>query len=104
MVRVIVEPIHTRVEQPDHILGAGGSRSVPVLLRVKLPGAQGGIAGGIAPFHRRVATARVLVAMPQRSIHLKSGSIATTTIEPGGSGLFRETNGWSIHPPAKAMR
>ena len=34
----------------------------------------------------------------------KSGSICTTTIEPGGFGLRRETNGWSIQPPANCRR
>ena len=52
----------------------------------------------------RMATARVEVAMPQRSIHRNVGSTATVTMEPGGSGLSRETKGWSIQPPAKAMR
>ena len=33
-----------------------------------------------------------------------SGSTATVTMEPGGSGFSRETKGWSIHPPANAMR
>src|SRR6266404_1275067 len=34
----------------------------------------------------------------------KVGSSATTTMEPGGRGLRRETNGWSIQPPARASR
>jgi hypothetical protein len=25
-------------------------------------------------------------------------------MEPGGDGLRRETKGWSIHPPASAIR
>jgi hypothetical protein len=33
-----------------------------------------------------------------------TGSSETTTMEPGGSGLFRDTNGWSIQPPASAIR
>ena len=49
-------------------------------------------------------TLRVPVAMPARSMKRNVGSKATTTIEPGGAGLSRETNGWSIQPPAKAMR
>jgi hypothetical protein len=51
-----------------------------------------------------MATARVPLATPERSIGRKSGSICTTTIEPGGPGLWRETNGWSIQPPASCKR
>ena len=40
-----------------------------------------------------------------RAVHgRKVGSICTTTIEPGGFGLWRETNGWSIQPPANCRR
>ena len=59
---------------------------------------------GSLPCHSFVATARVPVARPLRSMKRKAGSRPTTTIEPGGSGLCRETNGWSIQPPASASR
>ena len=65
--------------------------------------AAGSRAGSPSP-HSRAATLRVLVPMPQRSMKRQVGSSATTTIEPGGVGLCCETNGWSIHPPANAMR
>src|ERR1700690_2918351 len=42
--------------------------------------------------------------MPARSINQRSGSRPTTTIEPGGDGLWIDTNGWSIQPPASARR
>ena len=38
-----------------------------------------------------MATARVPVAMPARSMKWKSGSTPTTTMEPGGLGFSRET-------------
>ena len=59
---------------------------------------------GRRPFQSSMATFRVPVAMPARSMKRNVGSSPTTTIEPGGQGLCRETNGWSIQPPAKAMR
>ena len=58
----------------------------------------------VCPSRTFNATARVPLAMPERSIGRKSGSICTTTIEPGGLGLWRETNGWSIQPPASCRR
>ena len=51
-----------------------------------------------------MAMARVPLAMPERSIGRKSGSICTTTMEPGGLGLWRDINGWSIQPPASCRR
>src|SRR5215469_2436655 len=59
---------------------------------------------GTLPFQIFIAVARVLLAIPLRSIGRKLGSICTTTIEPGGLGLCRETNGWSIQPPANCSR
>ena len=47
---------------------------------------------------------RVPMQMPARSMNQNWGSTPTTTIKPGGDGLCFETNGWSIHPPAKANR
>jgi len=46
----------------------------------------------------------VLVPIPQRSIKRTVGWIATTTIEPGDVGLSFDTKGWSIQPPANAIR
>ena len=40
-----------------------------------------------------IAIARVPLAIPERSIGRKSGSICTTTIEPNDSGLCFDTNG-----------
>ena len=42
---------------------------------------------------RRSVTFRVPVASPARSMYQNVGSIPTTTIEPGGAGLCRETKG-----------
>jgi len=47
---------------------------------------------------------RVQMQMPARSMNQNWGSTHTTTIDPGGEGLSFDTNGWSIHPPAKANR
>ena len=46
----------------------------------------------------------LVVAIPDRSIQRNSGTTPATTIDPGGVGLILEQNGWSIHPPARAMR
>jgi hypothetical protein len=40
----------------------------------------------------------------ERSMNRTIGSSETTTIEPGGHGFRLDTNGWSIQPPASAMR
>ncbi len=48
--------------------------------------------------------ARVPPAIPARSMYRTVGWSDTTTIEPGGSGLSAETNGWSIQPPASWRR
>jgi hypothetical protein len=42
--------------------------------------------------------------MPLRSMYRTFGCMDTTTIDPGGSGLASETNGWSIQPPASWSR
>src|ERR1017187_7113030 len=63
----------------------------------------GGRSGNL-PFQIRIAILRVLLPMPERSIGRKFGSICTTTMEPGGLGLCREANGWSIQPPASCRR
>jgi hypothetical protein len=63
-----------------------------------------GSRAGSRRFQSFRATSRVPVAKPARSMNQQVGSRPTTTIEPGGAGSSRETNGWSIHPPAKAMR
>src|SRR5450756_1862101 len=56
-------------------------------------------AGNVSPQSAWAAT-RVPVAIPQRSMNRTVGCRETTTIEPGGSGLREDTNGWSIQPPA----
>ena len=43
--------------------------------------------------HKVAATFRVLVPMPQRSIKRQMGSMATTTIDPGGAGISRDIKG-----------
>ena len=63
-----------------------------------------GARSGIAPCHKRIAALRVPVAMPARSMYRTVGCNPTTTMDPGGAGLCRDMNGWSIHPPANAMR
>ena len=59
--------------------------------------------GGRPPQVPRI-TARVPVAMPERSIQWKVGFTPTTTMDPGGVGFNFEQKGWSIHPPARASR
>jgi hypothetical protein len=54
--------------------------------------------------HNSMATFRVLVPMPLSSMKRTVGCKDTTTIEPGGSGFSLDRKGWSIHPPAKAIR
>ena len=102
---VVVEPVDPGINQPDHVLRAAGLGFALVFGLVEFAH-QLRPAGGLGsrPSTVSAAMARVPLAMPERSIGRKVGSICTTTIEPGGLGLWRETNGWSIQPPASCRR
>jgi len=55
--------------------------------------AAAGSPAGIALPHNCMAALRVLVPIPQRSRNWMVGSKDTTTIEPGGCGLYRDRKG-----------
>ena len=99
--RVVIQPAHAGINQPDHVLGTGGFGLALVLRAVQLPDQLGAGRSGEHAVPSFGATLRVPLAMPHAVHEPETGSTETTTMEPGGADCgWRRKAGRSTRRPA----